>query len=525
MLKSLLSPTRFIPVILYFLLTATFIQAQDDIDCSDCHEVEIKGIHFDAVECIDCHSDIEDEDHEDIGVAKVNCLDCHDEYEASVKNDIHHKIKKKIKGKPTCKSCHGKHTIIAPSKYKNRSKQYCEKCHTDGKVVLVASYHTSSIKETACFECHEEEDYKPDLSTSVHTPLSCIDCHSYVSRNLDEHEDGLALGNKANCYSCHNDIAKQHSKSIHGITIAEGEEDAAMCWNCHGSHHILTSTDSTSTTNPKNIGSTCGTCHDDPEFENKFNMSVKLPGKMYSQSVHGKLVMLGDKEAANCTSCHGSHTIKNRVLEGSQIASVNIPNTCGECHREITEEYKKSIHWMRAKKGIKEAPVCNDCHNEHSIEEVKSENKKAYRLKMQDKTCISCHNNKGMNQKFGNSGNEVSQYLKSYHGLASYRGGNNAALCVDCHGVHNILPKKYDESMVSDSNVTETCRQCHKNASERFSISYSHETISEEAKFVEDVVREVYFWLIIVVIGGMMLHNMIIFWYELRRKKIGRAHV
>ncbi len=524
MTKLLLGRSLLFAFFLFLLFNLTSIQAQDDIDCSDCHEIEIKGVHLDATDCQDCHSDIVDEDHEDIKVAKVNCLDCHDEYEESVKKDIHHKLKLK-KGKPTCKKCHGTHTVYYPSNYKNPSKKYCGKCHNDEKVLLVSSYHFNDITEKTCFDCHDEEDYKPELSTSVHSPLTCVDCHSYVTRNLEEHEDGLKKSNKANCYSCHNDVAKLHSESIHGIALAEGEEDAAMCWNCHGSHHILKSTDSTSMTNPKNIGTTCGNCHDDPKFEKKFNMSLKLPGKMYSQSVHGKLVMLGESEAANCTSCHGSHTIKNRVQVGSQISAINIPNTCGECHAEITKEYKKSIHWIRAKKGIKEAPVCNDCHNEHSIEDVKSKNKKANRLKMQDDTCIRCHADKQLNKKFGNAGNEVFQYLNSYHGLAAYRGGTNAALCVDCHGVHNILPKSFAESTVSDSNVTETCRQCHKEASERFAISYSHETESEDAKVVEDIVREVYFWLIIVVIGGMMLHNFIIFWFELRKKRLKDKNV
>ncbi|MCK5457289.1 MAG: cytochrome c3 family protein, partial [Melioribacteraceae bacterium] len=160
-------------LLLLSLLFYSNLYSQDDIDCSDCHEVEIKGVHLDAVECADCHSDIVDEDHEDTGVAKVNCLDCHDEYEASVEHDIHHKLKKKINGKPTCKKCHGNHTIISPARFKNPTKQYCGKCHTNGKILLAGSYHSTSISEETCFDCHDEEDYKPELSTSVHNPLSC----------------------------------------------------------------------------------------------------------------------------------------------------------------------------------------------------------------------------------------------------------------------------------------------------------------------------------------------------------------
>lgn len=505
-------------LLLLSLLFISNLYAQD-IDCSDCHEVEIKGVHLDAIECADCHSDIVNEDHQDNGAEEVECQNCHDEYDASVKNDIHHKLKKNIKGKPTCKSCHGKHSIVAPAKFKNPTKQYCGKCHPNGNILIANSYHSTSINQETCFDCHDSEDYDPMLSASVHSPLTCVDCHGYVARNLETHEDGLALSNKANCYACHNDVSKLHAESIHGLTLAGGENDAAMCWNCHGSHHILASSDSTSTTNPKNIGITCGTCHDDPEFENKFHMSVKLPGKMYSESVHGKLVMGGDKEAANCSSCHGFHTIKNRVQQGSQISSINIPNTCGQCHSEIVEEYKNSVHWIMANKGIKEAPVCNDCHNEHNIEEVNSGDKKEHRLQMQQNTCISCHDNDQMNNKFGLSGTQVSQYLNSYHGLAAYRGGDKVAFCVDCHGVHSILPKKNIESTVHKSNVLETCQKCHANATETFALSYSHETESEEARIVEDVIRNIYFWLIIVVIGGMAIHNLIIFLFELRRKR------
>ena len=70
MLRSILLSLRsFLPIFFLFLFFNNVTFAQD-IDCSDCHEVEIKGVHLDAVECQDCHSDIVDEDHEDIDVAK-----------------------------------------------------------------------------------------------------------------------------------------------------------------------------------------------------------------------------------------------------------------------------------------------------------------------------------------------------------------------------------------------------------------------------------------------------------------------
>jgi len=44
--------------------------------------------------------------------------------------------------------------------------------------------------------------------------------------------------------------------------------------------------------------------------------------------------------------------------------------------------------------------------------------------------------------------------------------------------------------------------------------------IEEDAKarLIEDIVRKIYFWLIVVVIGGMVLHNLVIFIYDIREK-------
>ncbi|MEN8192496.1 MAG: cytochrome c3 family protein [Bacteroidota bacterium] len=504
-------------IILFF----TNLYSQD-FECTDCHDdIHVKGEHQDILGCNDCHSDVIDESHSESGAQKVQCTSCHDDkYLSTVNSDIHHRLKNVVKNPPSCNSCHGNHHIYSPSRFKDPTKQLCSTCHDDEKVVFPSQYHVKQKEGTACYECHEEEEHKPVLAQSVHSNLTCVDCHSYISKNIEAHEDGgLTANQTANCYTCHNDVAKIHEESIHGISLAEGIDDAAMCWDCHGSHDIVNTDSTNSKVNIHNIGSTCGSCHDDPKFEEKHHMSIVLPGQMYSNSVHGKLINTGEENAASCVSCHGDHDIKNRVQDGSKISPINIPNTCDECHSEIVAEYKNSIHWLRVKKGIKEAPVCNDCHSEHSIDQIDDKDKNGDLLEMQENTCIRCHQDKTLNKKFGNKGTEVAQYLNSYHGLASLRGGNNAALCIDCHGVHSIWSKSNPASTVNESNVTETCRKCHKDASETFAKSYSHETESQEAKNVEDLVTTIYFWLIIAVIGGMIGHNLIIFAYELRRRR------
>ncbi|MFA7290321.1 MAG: cytochrome b/b6 domain-containing protein, partial [Melioribacteraceae bacterium] len=195
---------------------------------------------------------------------------------------------------------------------------------------------------------------------------------------------------------------------------------------------------------------------------------------------------------------------------------------CGTCHPKESADYIQSIHWIRAKKGVREAPVCNDCHNEHSINPVTSKDPKIAKIesrKLQQKTCVVCHESVAFTERFGTQSGIATLYQDSYHGLAVMRGDPDAAMCVDCHSVHKILPKSHPESSVNDKNVTATCGKCHKGSNPTFAKSYSHVTQSIEAQNVENTVSNIYFWFIIVVIGGMFLHNTLIVIHTIRRKR------
>lgn len=504
-----------IMLILTFLLFLmnTNISAQD-FDCMDCHEnFTEKSIHNEVIACQDCHSDVEDEVHMEDGAKKVACADCHDEYEEMVETDIHHRLK--VKNAPTCKTCHGTHDVISPSTMKNPAKVMCNSCHSS--MVLTSSYHRPPVSDSQCQDCHTEKEYPPLVQASVHSTLNCVDCHGNISSELEDHPSNLDLTKVADCYVCHSDIAKEHKESIHGISILAGMEDAAKCWDCHGSHEIVKVSDPNSPVYYTNLVNTCGYCHDDPNFQKKHNMTITSPGLQYSTSVHGRLLTEGSAEAPTCINCHGTHNIKNRIQPESTISSFNLPETCGQCHEKETEEYTQSIHWLYAVKGIREAPVCNDCHNEHSIHSINVVKDKAAAKLLQEQTCMICHQDPRMAEKFGKNGGQALQYQDSYHGLAAMRGSEESALCVDCHSVHKILPKSHPESTVSEANVTQTCQTCHPEATPTFSQSYSHVSQSEEAAYIEALVTNLYFWLVIVVIGGMILHNLLIYFYEVKK--------
>ena len=512
---------KFNLIVLFFIITTftfSFLAKAQEIKCLDCHENLVeKTVHDKILKCGDCHKDITKEEHAQGSAKKVDCNNCHSTINTQMKNDVHRKLMHLPESKsPNCKSCHGTHKIISPSTVKDKEKTYCGKCHKNN--VLLANYHTVSKMDESCAKCHNKKDHKLELSKSVHKNLSCANCHSYVINNINNHKKAPKDGVLADCYLCHSAIAKEHKESIHGLSLTEGINEAAQCWNCHGSHEIDSVKSKKSWVYPVNLTSTCGKCHDDPEFIKKYSLSSMQPGKLYNTSVHGKLVMNGSKGSASCVTCHGKHNIKNRVQAESKISGINLPNTCEQCHKEITEDYKKSIHWIAVKKGIRSAPSCNDCHSEHSIQAVSSVNKRDKMKKIQDNTCLQCHQNLLMSQRYGMENMNVKSYQDSYHGLVTSQGDERAAMCVDCHNVHKILPKSHPESSTNENNILNTCKKCHVNASQTFSISYSHKTPEGSAANIESIVETVYFWLIVVVIGWMFLHNLLILIHELQTR-------
>ena len=498
-----------------FILFSNLSKAQE-INCLDCHDNMVaKSVHDKVIKCGDCHGDITTEDHAGKKSKPVDCKKCHAALDVQMQNDVHRKLMHLEESKaPNCKLCHGTHNIVNPASMANKEKNYCGKCHKPG--IMVVPYHTVTKTNENCSKCHSDKNHKEELAKSVHKNLSCSNCHSYVVNNMANHQKAPKDGVLADCYLCHNAIAQQHKESIHGLSLTEGINEAAQCWSCHGSHNVFPVKDKNSKVYPTNLVTTCSKCHDDPNFIKKYASSINQPGKMYSTSVHGKLVAAGSKDAPTCVTCHGIHDIKNRVQDGSRISAINLPNTCEKCHKQITDDYKKSIHWIAVRKGIRSAPTCNDCHSEHSIQSINTIDKREEIKKIQDNTCLQCHQNLLISQRYGIEGMNVKSYEDSYHGLASKHGDKKAAMCVDCHNVHKILPKDHAESSISKENILSTCKKCHPQATETFANSYSHTTQVSSAANIEWWVRTIYFWLIVIVIGGMFLHNLMILIHELR---------
>ena len=203
----------------------------------------------------------------------------------------------------------------------------------------------------------------------------------------------------------------------------------------------------------------------------------------------------------------------------SPIFKFNVPATCAKCHGPIKEEFMQSIHGQAIAHGDSLAPVCTDCHGIHSIKSHLDPNSSVNAANLAQVTCARCHEGVRLSQELGIQGSRASTYLASYHGLASKRGSTIVANCASCHGVHNILPSSDPRSTINRANLIKTCGQCHPGVSEKFTLGKVHVDAPLSADIGSKAVRFIrgfYLLMIFGVIGGMVLHNLIIW----RRKAI-----
>jgi cytochrome b subunit of formate dehydrogenase len=361
-------------------------------------------------------------------------------------------------------------------------------------LIFIFTFSLSPKEE--CGECHDV-----NLSGSVHRDVECVDCHMDIKGIPHE---GIEMVPKC---GCHEDEIREHKESIHGKAIIAGIKEAAHCWDCHGSHNIPELSDSSSPVFPLNLPFTCGKCHGDPELAHRYNIPIENPYQLYEQSVHHTALMEG-KHAATCSDCHGVHDIQNLTAPLSPISKINIPRTCSKCHRKEYGEYIESIHFTAFKMGVREAPVCNDCHAEHRILPPDDPKSPIYPLNI-PKTCSDCHERYVIIEKYGIPGLRLATYLKSYHGIALRAGNIYAAHCVSCHQNHFILPSEDPRSLINPVNLPKVCGKCHPGI--RFGeggISI-HKIGEELAEKIIEIVKRIYIFLIVITIGSMVFYTSI----------------
>jgi len=267
--------------------------------------------------------------------------------------------------------------------------------------------------ENACVECHLQvgdalaepvNKMKGDIHDS--RGVTCEGCHRgnpntmdmEKAMNPDDGFIGVPEGEQRveMCARCHGDAefmkkynpsievdqAELYWTSIHGKRLREGDASPAACADCHGYHQVYAHDDSRSKVYPTNVVKTCGNCHADPEYMEKYGIPTDQV-EQYGQSVHArKLFEDGDLSSPACNDCHGNH---GAVPPGVE----NLAYVCSKCHPVQQELFADSPHGRALKEyGM---PSCDDCHRHHKILSPSDDMIGVG----DDAVCVGCHDRGG----------------------------------------------------------------------------------------------------------------------------------
>jgi len=406
-------------------------------------------------------------------------------------------------------------------------------------LVLLSATLLFSQGSYECLDCHEQEGLAKAVNdtteksiyvdmhiieNSVHADLECMDCHE----NTANHPDENALP-EVSCGNCHDDAMEDHALSVHGLTPTDDNIPAATCKSCHGAHDIKSADDKDSKVYPLNLAETCDACHAKPEVLQLLGKKGAGPSHTYLSGTHGQLKQNDpDGKAPTCTDCHDYHRILPRRNSESSFSKHKISETCGTCHEQEQKEYEQSIHFKAIQRGHYDSPTCNDCHSEHAVSANLASNEDSPHLSHDTKVCKDCHSSEVLMSRYGLDHRRFDSYLKSYHGLAAIQGAPDAATCTACHETHSIRSSTDTSSSVHVSNLQETCGQCHENISPEFAQIEMHPMDMETRNPIAFFFKQIYFWMILVVIGGMVAHNILILVHhvrEKRKKELGQIRV
>ncbi len=240
----------------------------------------------------------------------------------------------------------------------------------------------------------------------------------------------------------------------------------------------------------------CQTCHSDQYMQ-------------ALDSNHGRMLAAGNRDAAICVDCHGSHEVVKPTRSRQNISA-----NCGKCHRDIYAEYLTSAHGEALLQiSNPDVPACTDCHGTHRQEDPTT---MAFRLKS-PKICGRCHGDASMMRKYGLSHRVFDTYVADFHGSTvmlfekEHPGRQtNEAVCTDCHGVHRIQKASNANSSVVKENLLSTCRRCHPDATTDFPDSWVGHFAPTRDRFPLVYYINLFYWILIpVTIGGMAVFVLI----------------
>jgi formate dehydrogenase gamma subunit len=263
---------------------------------------------------------------------------------------------------------------------------------------LAESHAADLIPDRDCLECHSDKEISKTnaagatimlyvdearLRASVHGTNNCAACHSDITR---AHPDDEVAAKPVDCTGCHTVASESYDHGVHAQALQRGEDGAARCADCHGTHDILSYRSPQSALHRNNLATTCGQCHE-------------AEARELAESVHGQALARGLREPPTCTDCHAEHSVQ--ALKGASTLRV-AEKVCSHCHasERMNTKYRlppdrvstffKSYHGLAVQFGDTRAANCASCHGYHRIL-PSSDPRSSTHPDNLVKTCGECH--------------------------------------------------------------------------------------------------------------------------------------
>jgi len=324
------------------------------------------------------------------------------------------------------------------------------------------------------------------------------------------------------------------------------QETEKYCLSCHGDKNLsitlpsgevlslYVAQDDLNHSAHSSVGIECEACHNNiseyphpkMEYQNKRELSLayyqtceKCHSANYEKakdSMHAKSAEAGNLNAPICTDCHGAHDIQSPNQPRSLISE-----TCAQCHTDIVESYKQSVHGAALMEDENtDVPVCTTCHGVHNIQDPRTSQ---FRV-AEPELCAGCHADPELMAKYGLSADVYSIYKRSWHGvdISVYKEKwptiwHDSAVCADCHGVHDIRATNDPASKVNHANLLSTCQKCHPSAGPNWTDAWTgHNEISLERTPFLFYVEQFYssfapfiLWICIIYVVLQIIHSIV----------------
>lgn len=280
---------------------------------------------------------------------------------------------------------------------------------------------SSRLDDGVCLACHDEEGFRVKLKSGEILPLtisteafeksthgsndvSCVTCHSDIENfphpeRTTETLREVKLKYYTSCQECHSEQFELTLDSVHQKSLAAGNNNAAVCADCHNPHtqQRLTNEETGELLDYArlHVPDTCSQCH-------------SAIYNTYKKSVHGSaLTQEGNLDVPTCIDCHGVHNIQD---PNTATFRNSTPFLCAKCHTnnalmhkydlstDVLNTYVADFHGTTVTLFEKNypdqptnKPVCTDCHGIHDIVRVDDPNKGLSVRENLLARCQTCH--------------------------------------------------------------------------------------------------------------------------------------